>query len=310
MTNLFFASALMLLVTGVAATPQASDEAEGANEQLVRRMIEAVNARDLAALDAIVAPDVVRHSAATAGVVVRSLDDFKKFLLSDFAAIPDSVIEVEHLISEGDLVAVRASYSGTQMGAMGPFPASDERFEGPFLSFLRIANGKIAEMWVEWDNLAMLTQLGHLPPPPPSRASTADAQRIASDFLAAWNDPQAKRMAALLAGDVEYVEVATSRRFKGPESIVEWVRSTHRWAPDIELRLLNVVAQHDVIAVEWMMEGTQTGEWPEVRTTGKRFSVAGLSILELKDGRIAKGRDYWDQYDLMRQLGLVPAPGE
>ncbi|NIT61864.1 MAG: ester cyclase, partial [Aliifodinibius sp.] len=25
--------------------------------------------------------------------------------------------------------------------------------------------GKIAELWVEWDNLAMLQQLGHYPPP-------------------------------------------------------------------------------------------------------------------------------------------------
>ncbi|MCH8960675.1 MAG: hypothetical protein IH820_04960 [Bacteroidetes bacterium] len=34
-----------------------------------------------------------------------------------------------------------------------------------FLGILRIEEGKIAEMWVEWDNLNILTQLGHFPLP-------------------------------------------------------------------------------------------------------------------------------------------------
>lgn len=163
-----FVPVLLMASTAVVGTSTPANAAdEEANAQIVRRMIDAVNRRDLDALDDIVAPDVVRHSAATAGVVVRSLDDFKAFLRSDFAAVPDSEIEVRHLIAQDDLVAVHAIYAGTQMGPMGPFPASGKPVEGPFLSFLRIEDGMIAEMWVEWDNLSMLTQLGHLPPPGP-----------------------------------------------------------------------------------------------------------------------------------------------
>lgn len=32
------------------------------------------------------------------------------------------------------------------------------------MGILRIEEGKIAEIWVEWDNLNALTQLGHFPP--------------------------------------------------------------------------------------------------------------------------------------------------
>jgi hypothetical protein len=32
------------------------------------------------------------------------------------------------------------------------------------MSILRLEGGKIVEMWVEWDNLNILTQLGHFPP--------------------------------------------------------------------------------------------------------------------------------------------------
>jgi hypothetical protein len=51
-------------------------------EKIVLRMIEAVNGRDFDALDDLIAPDLVRHCAATPDVEVRSLEDFKAFLFS------------------------------------------------------------------------------------------------------------------------------------------------------------------------------------------------------------------------------------
>jgi predicted ester cyclase len=62
---------------------------------------------------------------------------------------------------------MRARYSGAQAGQMGPFPPSGERFEIPYIGILRFADGIIAEIWVEWDNLSALTQLGHRNPPNP-----------------------------------------------------------------------------------------------------------------------------------------------
>ncbi len=66
---------------------------------------------------------------------------------------------------QGKYVAVRASYGGTQRGPFGPFPATGRRVDIEFLGMLRIEDGRIAEMWVEWDNLNILTQLGLFPPP-------------------------------------------------------------------------------------------------------------------------------------------------
>ena len=128
-------------------------------------MIEAINERDFDALDDVVAEDVRRHSAATPGVEVKSLDDFKAFLKHDLAVIPDGSQEIHFMLSEDDRVAVYATYRGTQSGPMGPFPPSGRVAETPFIGIARIEDGKIAELWVEWDNLGILTQLGHFPPP-------------------------------------------------------------------------------------------------------------------------------------------------
>lgn len=125
-------------------------------------MVKAINDRDLDRLNHLIAEDVVRHSAATSGVTITNLEEFKAFLQTDFAAVPDSVISIDVIFGNSEYVAMRATYSGTQTGLMGPFPPSGNKVELPFVGILRIADGKITEMWVEWDNVFMLTQLGHM----------------------------------------------------------------------------------------------------------------------------------------------------
>ena len=152
-----------ILLVLIMALPCTANELE--NVRIATAMTDAINARNLDALDNFVAPDVVRHSAATAGVVVTNLSEFKAFLETDFATVSDSVQKIDVIFGGGDYVAVRARYIGTQDGPMGPFPASGKKLELPYNGILRFEDGKIAEIWVEWDNLFALTQLGHYRPP-------------------------------------------------------------------------------------------------------------------------------------------------
>jgi predicted ester cyclase len=136
-----------------------------ANEEIVLRMIEAVNTRDFDALDEVVSPTVRRYSGATPEVQVTSLEEFKAFLHADLAAVPDAMQETNMIFSFFNDTATTEIYTGTQTGQMGPFPPSGRELELPFIGLLRIEDGKIAEIWVEWDNLNALAQLGHFPPP-------------------------------------------------------------------------------------------------------------------------------------------------
>ena len=69
------------------------------------------------------------------------------------------------MFGNDEFAAMRAVYSGTQAGALGPFPESGKKFEMPFVGILRFTDGKISEMWVEWDNVNVLSKLDHLSPP-------------------------------------------------------------------------------------------------------------------------------------------------
>ena len=137
-----------------------------ANKATVRRMLERLNAGDVAGFASALAPDYVRHCQATPDVVVTSLAEFKDYLAKEREAVPNPEVVIHRLVAEDDLVSFWATYGGIQEGPMGPFPATGKRMEIDFAGMHRIADGKIAETWVTWDNLAGLTQLGLFPPGP------------------------------------------------------------------------------------------------------------------------------------------------
>lgn len=158
-----------LLVIGVGCATSPSGELD-ANKDLVREFTEATNAADWDGLAEIVADDFSRHSAATTGPPVSSRDEFIQLQKVFLGSFPDQHVRLEQLVAEGDLVAALATYSGTQTGPMGDFPATGRTVQAPFLAMFRIESGRIAELWLEWDNVAMLTQLGLFPPAsPPSK---------------------------------------------------------------------------------------------------------------------------------------------
>lgn len=150
----------MGLLAGCVPPP---DVALEANKELVRQYVEAYNSKEIDRLDELVAPGFVRHSQAAGDLA--SLEEFKADLRRGAEAFPDAHMEIHMLVAEGDNVAGYLSWSGTQEAAWGPLPATGEQARIQFFYLFRVEEGKLAELWAEWDRLSFLTQLGHAAPP-------------------------------------------------------------------------------------------------------------------------------------------------
>lgn len=137
------------------------------NKEIVRRAIaEGVNAGNLEVFRAMLAPDYARHSQATTEMPeIRGVEAMLEFLEASFTTFPDWHEEIELMIAEGDKVAYVTTGTGTQTGPMGDIPPTGKKVEITNYIVQRIENGKIAETWIGWDNLAALVQLGLFPPP-------------------------------------------------------------------------------------------------------------------------------------------------
>jgi predicted ester cyclase len=94
---------------------------------------------------------------------ISSLEEFKQLQRGFLASIPDQRTSFSMLIAEGDMVAAFGSYAGTHDGPLGDIPPTGKKAELNIMGVFRIEDGKIAELWVEWDNVAFLAQLGLMP---------------------------------------------------------------------------------------------------------------------------------------------------
>ena len=131
-------------------------------KQTIQAFVDAINGQDWARLDALVAPDFVRYSIAAGEPAVRSRADLVDFLRHEYQTFPDAQEAILDIFAEGEKVAVRHHFRGTQHGAMGFYLPTGKTMNAEYITIYRVRNGQILEAWAEWDNLAGLRQLGHL----------------------------------------------------------------------------------------------------------------------------------------------------
>jgi len=140
---------------------------EAENKALVRYVHEECSKGNVAVFDEVLSPDYVRHCQAMPPGLqeLHGTEQFKAFIKDFLIAVPVYNDKVEFVIAEGDMVAYVTTMTGTQTGPMGDLPPSGKDFTLTNIVIHRIENGKVAETWVSWDNVAMLTQLGFFPLP-------------------------------------------------------------------------------------------------------------------------------------------------
>ena len=78
-------------------------------------------------------------------------------------AFPNIRIASDDEMGVGDKVIVRWTLSGTHEGEFQGIPATGNDVAVSGITIMRVAGGKIAEYWLEVDNLGMMQQLGVIP---------------------------------------------------------------------------------------------------------------------------------------------------
>jgi len=164
--TLFLAAIILTVLTGC-CKQSATAQLEAQNIALVQRIHAEVSNGNLEIFDEVLSPDYVRHCQAMPPEFqeLRGTDIFKAFVADFVRAVPDCNDKIEFILADSNMVAYVTTTTGTQTGPMGDLPASGKKFTLKNIVIQRIENGKIAETWISWDNVAMLTQLGFFPPP-------------------------------------------------------------------------------------------------------------------------------------------------
>jgi predicted ester cyclase len=78
------------------------------------------------------------------------------------AAFPDFHFKVEDLVTQGDTVAVRLTFTGTMTGPFNNDQPTGKQMSVTEQLFCRTKDGRITDIWEDYDELGMRRQLGIL----------------------------------------------------------------------------------------------------------------------------------------------------
>ena len=102
--------------------------------------------------------------------------------------------------------------------------------------------------------------------------------------------------------------------------ISDGVMSREEWKKILEMGL-NAFADHhqtvhdwivegDKVVARWTVEGTHTGIYVGIPSTGRRMKATGIEIFRIENGKIVEEWCNLDFYGVVRQLGAVPGREE
>ena len=134
----------------------------------------------------------------------------------------------------------------------------------------------------------------------PAAASAQDrppaAARSLAGYARAWTAHDVERIAAHFTDDAIYEDVSLGAVHRGRAAIRAFARGTFTALPGFAMTQRSLRQGDGWATLEWVMSGTDSA-------TGKRFSVRGVSVMELDGGRIRRNSDYWNMADFQRQIG-------
>jgi len=139
----------------------------------------------------------------------------------------------------------------------------------------------------------------------------ADARQLGAKFVDAFNAHDEARIRELNGENVVF-EAPGEIRLEGRDAATEYAMAWLRAFPDARLTVTNELADGDWVAQECTIEGTHEGTLSspggDIPATHKRLNGRFAQILKVEGGVLTDIRLYYDQVQLMTQLGLMPEP--
>jgi len=140
--------------------------------------------------------------------------------------------------------------------------------------------------------------------------SEQDNVRIAGEYMAALNSHDYERLRAYHADSIQSLLPGQAGPV-GEAGLRAFLEANWTAFPDLSFQVTQRIASGDWVVDTWIGTGTHSGPMmtptgASIPPTGRKATVPGAGVIQLKDGKIVYTADYFDTMSLLAQLGLVP----
>lgn len=94
----------------------------------------------------------------------------------------------------------------------------------------------------------------------------------------------------------------------GPGGAKIWFNTAVSAFPDFHITPEDVIAEGERVVTHFTFSGTHDGKFMGIPATGKQFSITGIAIVRIADGKLVEWWENADVMGLMQQLGVLPTP--
>jgi predicted ester cyclase len=139
----------------------------------------------------------------------------------------------------------------------------------------------------------------------------SDAKAVADAFVEAFNAHDETRIREL-NGENAVFEAPGDVRLEGRDATTEYAMAWLNAFGDARITVHDEIVAGDWVVQEFVFSGTHTAplQWPggEIPATNRQLRGRGVQILKIQGGAVVDTRLYYDQVDVLTQLGLMPEP--
>lgn len=122
-------------------------------------------------------------------------------------------------------------------------------------------------------------------------------------FEEVWNAKNIAAIDELMAADYVHHDPQSPKFSDGREGYKQLVEHYVKAFPDCHFTIDQDIQEGDTIVTRWTVTGTHRGDLPTLPASGRTFSVTGMTVARLLDGKFVESWNNWDALGLMQQLG-------
>jgi steroid delta-isomerase-like uncharacterized protein len=138
-----------------------------------------------------------------------------------------------------------------------------------------------------------------------------EIRAVAARMLEAWNAHDVEAILENVHPDIVWTNPTLPEPVHGKDAVRKELKNNFTAFPDFHLPTedfeVYVDAENQTGLATWFFTGTMTGPLDiGVPATGRSVRMRGANQARYRDGLISEFTQYYDSYELMEQMGMVP----
>ena len=135
-----------------------------------------------------------------------------------------------------------------------------------------------------------------------------DLKAVIRRWVEAWNAQDLDAAEELLAPEFVRHD-ANLPDVVGTQSERQYIADTLIAFPDLHFEIEQLIADGDLVAARYLVQGTHRGGFLGIPGTGRPVTIQAVESYRLAGGKLAEQWVVMDALGLLQQLGAVPGPG-